>query len=161
LRCARHPDVETNLQCGKCETPICPKCLVQTPVGARCPDCAAVKPLPLYSVSPIFYARALASGLITGSALGAAWYYLPIGGFFWLLVAAAIGYATGAMVSLSVNRKRGRALQAIGALGVIASYTVRALLEARTYGYVDSFVDVYSLIALVLGIVVAVAVLRR
>ena len=35
-RCAEHPDVETGLRCGRCETPICPKCMIMTPVGARC-----------------------------------------------------------------------------------------------------------------------------
>lgn len=43
MRCALDPDTETNLTCGKCGQPICPKCLVQTPVGARCPQCAALK----------------------------------------------------------------------------------------------------------------------
>ena len=48
MRCAYHPDVETNLRCGKCGKAICPKCLVQTPVGARCPDCARLYKLPTY-----------------------------------------------------------------------------------------------------------------
>jgi hypothetical protein len=160
LKCARHPDVETNLQCGKCGTPICPKCLVQTPVGARCPDCAAVRQLPIYEVPALLYVRGLAAGLITGGALGAAWYYIPIAGLLWLLIAVGIGYATGEMVSLSVNRKRGRGLQVVGALGVLASYSVRGMLEARDFGYVSSFLDVYALIALFLGVVVAVSILR-
>src|SRR3990170_1837286 len=33
--CARHPDTETGLLCGRCETPICPRCVVMTDVGAR------------------------------------------------------------------------------------------------------------------------------
>jgi hypothetical protein len=42
--CARSPDVETDLRCGRCDVPICPSCLIQTPVGIRCPDCAEVVP---------------------------------------------------------------------------------------------------------------------
>ena len=35
MACATHPEVETGLSCGRCETLICPRCLVQTPVGTR------------------------------------------------------------------------------------------------------------------------------
>ena len=43
----------TDLQCSKtgCENYICPSCLEQTPVGARCPDCAQMKKNPLYDPS--------------------------------------------------------------------------------------------------------------
>jgi hypothetical protein len=39
--CARHPKTETLLRCGRCDTPICPRCMVHAGVGIRCPDCAA------------------------------------------------------------------------------------------------------------------------
>ena len=32
--------VSTRLRCAKCETGICPACLVRTPVGYKCPTCA-------------------------------------------------------------------------------------------------------------------------
>ncbi len=35
MKCATHPEVDTNLRCGKCGKPICLRCLVQTPVGDR------------------------------------------------------------------------------------------------------------------------------
>lgn len=41
--CGRHPKVVTRLRCGRCETPICPKCMVYTPAGARCRDCSRNK----------------------------------------------------------------------------------------------------------------------
>jgi hypothetical protein len=41
IYCARHPQVETMLRCGRCDTPICPRCMVHSGVGIRCPDCAA------------------------------------------------------------------------------------------------------------------------
>lgn len=160
MRCALHPETETNLRCGKCEQPICPKCLVQTPVGARCPECAALKRLPVYAVSPVLYARAIAAGLTTASALGAIWPFLPFGGFLWLIIAAGIGYAIGEVVSLSVNRKRGPGLQAIAGISMVVSYTIRSLLETPHLTLLDSFVDVYGLIALVLGIILAVGRLR-
>lgn len=42
LHCARHPSSVTYLRCASCNTPICPRCRVMTPVGAKCPDCAHV-----------------------------------------------------------------------------------------------------------------------
>ena len=39
--CARHPQNETGLRCGRCDTPICPRCMVHAGVGIRCPECAA------------------------------------------------------------------------------------------------------------------------
>ncbi len=48
--CARHPDVETGLACGRCGTPICPRCLVYTAAGTRCPDCGRAPTLPIHQV---------------------------------------------------------------------------------------------------------------
>jgi membrane associated rhomboid family serine protease len=38
--CYRHPGRETNVACSNCGRPICPDCMVSTPVGMRCPECA-------------------------------------------------------------------------------------------------------------------------
>jgi membrane associated rhomboid family serine protease len=38
--CYRHPDRETNVSCSMCARPICPDCMISTPVGMRCPECA-------------------------------------------------------------------------------------------------------------------------
>jgi hypothetical protein len=158
--CARHPDVETNLRCGKCGQPICPKCLVQTPVGARCPECAAVKRLPVYNVPAFSYVRALLSGLAVAAALGAAWPFIPFGGFLWLIIAMGIGYAIGEVISLSVNRKRGIGLQVIAGASMVASYIIRSVIDVQFSDYIGSFFSVYGLIALILGIIVAVSRLR-
>lgn len=38
--CYRHPDRETLLSCSNCERPICTDCMIEAPVGVRCPECA-------------------------------------------------------------------------------------------------------------------------
>jgi len=161
MRCARHPDVETDLRCGKCEQPICPKCAVQTPVGLRCPKCAALKKLPVFEISTIFYIRAIAAGFGAAAALGAIWSYIPYGGFFLFFIALVIGYLLGEAVSLAVNRKRGPGLQIIAGVSVVVSYTVKSLVETSDHSFLHTFVEVYGLIALALGIIVAVGLLRR
>lgn len=43
LTCTRH-GTPTRLRCAECETPICPECLVKTPVGLKCPEHAEAVP---------------------------------------------------------------------------------------------------------------------
>ena len=161
MKCTWHPDAETDLRCGKCDRPICPKCVVQTPVGARCRQCANLKRLPIYEVSTTFYLRAIAAGLAAAAAIGAIWPYIPLGGFLLFFIAIGVGYAIGEVVSLAANRKRGPGLQAIAGISVVLSYCIRSIIDASPSNFLHSFVDVYGLIALALGIVVAVSLLRR
>jgi len=166
MKCAAHPEVETSLRCGKCGKPICPKCMVQTPVGARCPDCARVYKLPTYRVSPKYYLRAagtaLVMAIVTGLIWGAIGNFLP---FFYLnlLLGPGVGYAIGEVVSLSVNRKRGIGLALIAGIAVILSYLVSIFLPwGLLFGmlHFSLFSIIFDLIALALGIFVAVTRLR-
>lgn len=43
--CARH-GTPTRLTCAECATPICPECLVRTPVGLKCAEHAEAVPVP-------------------------------------------------------------------------------------------------------------------
>ena len=164
MRCATHPKVETNLRCGKCGKPICPKCLVQTPVGARCRDCAKLGKLPTYRVSIKHYLRAVGTGLGMAAVCGAAWgaieWVIPFFSFN-LLLAPAAGYAIGEVVSLSVNRKRGTALAIIAGVAVVISYLVTFLFPGGLpFGSFKIFMVIYQLVALALGIFVAITRLR-
>lgn len=159
MQCATHPKTETILRCGKCGKPICPKCTVQTPIGARCRDCAKLHKLPTYQVSKIYYLRA--AGTAAGMAIlcGIGWWllnsFLPF--FLGLLLAPAIGYAISGMVSLSVNRKRGKGLAIVAGLAVAISYLVTVLFGGFPYGLLNIGLD---LLALALGIYIAVNRLR-
>jgi len=158
MKCATHPDVETNLRCGKCGKPICPKCLVQTPVGARCPDCARLYKLPIYQVSAKYYLRAVGAGIGMAVAGGFAWgAVMGSVPFFYLnfLLAPGIGYAIGQVVSLSVNRKRSVGLAAVAAIAVVISYLV-SIFSPLGGGF-----TLLDLLALALGIFVATTCLRQ
>ena len=129
MRCATHPKVETNLRCGKCDKPICPQCMVQTPVGARCPDCAQLYKLPTYRVSTRHYLKAIGVGLGMAIVCGIVW-GVVIGlvpfRFIFLnfLLAAGVGFAVGEVTSRSVNRKRGKGLATIAGIAVTIGYMV-------------------------------------
>jgi len=161
MQCATHPKVETNLRCGKCNKPICPKCMVQTPVGARCPDCAKLYKVPTYQVPPKYYLRAAGAGLGMAVVCGAVWglieWVIPFFSFN-LLLAPAVGYAIGEVVSLSINRKRGAGLAIIAGIAVVISYLITFLFPAGLpFGVLNVL---YHLLALALGIFVVVTRLR-
>lgn len=44
MRCARHRFTQTDLFCNRCETPVCPRCLVHADVGIRCRKCSPPPP---------------------------------------------------------------------------------------------------------------------
>jgi hypothetical protein len=103
LRCARHPNTETVLRCGRCDTPICARCMVMSPVGARCPTCAQVKRFNLM-LKPIELVRSVGYGLgvgIVGTVIVA-----YIAGFLGLFAYAGLGFGVGYAVSVGANRKR-------------------------------------------------------
>lgn len=72
MYCAKHKKTPTNVRCGRCDTPVCPKCLVFAPVGVRCRDCGKPPKLPQYQVSLPLLLRALAASLVVGAAGGLA-----------------------------------------------------------------------------------------
>ena len=155
MQCATHPDVETSLSCGRCGKPICPKCMVQTPVGARCPACARLYKLPTYRVSAVHYLKASGVAIVTGAVAGVVWWvvnaFAPL--YLGLILAAGIGYGIGELVTLSVNRKRGTGLAAIASAGVIISYLVTIALGGLPSGL---FSIVLDLVAIAIGVFTAV-----
>jgi hypothetical protein len=124
--CARHPTVETPLRCGRCETPICPRCLIQTPVGARCRDCAGISRIPTFNLTPLLLARGLGAAVASGVAIGAAWGYLLGGiggfGFFSFFIGLAIGWAIAESIGVATNRRMGPPLAAKAVLAAAICY---------------------------------------
>jgi hypothetical protein len=165
VRCAAHPDVETNLRCGKCGKAICPKCMVTTPVGARCRDCARLYKLPTYRLSSGYYLRAASAALGMAVVIGVVWgiieSYLPFR-FFSLIIGAGVGYAIGEVVSLAVNRKRGVWLAVMGGAAVVIAYGITYLVDFFRFGFVvfDVYRLVFVLVAIGLGVFMAVNRLR-
>ncbi len=128
--CAADPQVETSLRCGRCDTPICPRCLVMTPVGARCRDCAQLRRNPIYVVSPAYYLRATAAGLAVALICGVIVPFIPFFSLFGLLL---LGWVTGAAVARAANYKRGTGLAVVAAATtVVGALAGPALLAAVT-----------------------------
>lgn len=163
MRCATHPGVETSLRCAKCGKPICPGCMVQTPVGARCGDCAQLRPLPTYHVPARYYLRGVGAGLGAAIGYGILWgLIVHIAPFYLnLLLAPLVGFAVGEVISISVNRKRGKGLAIIAGIAAVAGYVVSVFFP--WVRYLPDFGMLYSildLLALAVGAFVAASRLR-
>ncbi len=156
-QCLRHPKIETNLSCGKCGDPICPRCMVQTPVGARCPKCAKLSRVPTYRISGIYYLRAIGAGLLLAVVGGILWGFLrvvPYFNFFTFFIGAGVGYGIGEGISFAVNRKAGTGLAVIGGVAMVLSY----LISRFAFGF--GFFGLFDIIAVIIGVFVTVARLR-
>ena len=130
--CFTHPDVETGLSCTRCEKYICPRCMVQSPVGARCGECAQVRRLPTFDVTPLYYLRASAAGVGVAVAAGVIWGLLRIalGGFGLLpgIIGIGVGYLIGEAISRSVNQKRGTGLAWTAGTSVALAFVISGLV---------------------------------
>ena len=103
--CSSHPGVETMLACGKCGNYICPRCMIQTPVGSRCQDCARVSKLPTFDVKPTYYLRAALAGglsaLVAGLVVGVILFTFRGVPFMASIMSIGAGYLVGEAISAS------------------------------------------------------------
>lgn len=113
--CARHPKRETALRCASCGTPICPDCMIVTPVGMKCRGCGHNTNSALTNVAPHRFALAFGVSIIAG--LGAL--LLSGIGFFAILLATMYGYFAGGIILKASGMKRGRRLEIVAGVGVI------------------------------------------
>ena len=164
MQCATHPAVETELACSRCGKAICPRCMVHTPVGARCRECANVRRIPTYNVSGVTMARGTAAAIVAGAGTGIAWWvFNPLSFvFFGVLLGLAVGYGVGEAVSMATNRRAGPPLQALAVAGVLIAYGVRLalLLSISGWSFQHLRLDLGGLVALGLGCVIAAGRLR-
>ncbi len=104
VTCARHRGVVTRLRCAVCETPICPRCAVEAPIGMRCPDCARPDSGGGLRRRPDQIGRAAAvavlGALVGGALIGGVRLLLPIGG---LIVAYVVGLQVGQRVRAAAS----------------------------------------------------------
>ncbi len=131
LHCARHPNTETVLRCGRCETPICPRCQIQTPVGARCPSCAQVKRFAML-LKPRELLLAVGYGVGAAAAGTIVFFFVPFLGP--LISFALIGFGVGEAVAIGGNRKRARELGVIAIACLVLGYVLGFALFATLQG---------------------------
>jgi len=127
--CYRHPGRETAISCSNCERPICTDCMVYTPVGIKCPECAKQPRSALVRLRPQRAARAVAAAFGGGLALGLGIVLLQgVGLFFALILGWLIGIAMGELVLWASGRYRAPTTGWIAVGGCVWAYAAPYLL---------------------------------
>ena len=135
-RCVRHPRVETAISCSECGDPICPDCMVQGPVGIKCPRCGR---LPRSARPHLKPDRAVAA-VVVAVGLG-----LGVGrdpgrdggtfvGIFAFVVAYGVGWVLGEGVKRGAGYYRGQATGAIAACGALLAYGISIPIAESLFG---------------------------
>jgi hypothetical protein len=128
--CSYHPNVLTRLKCSRCGKPICPRCMVSTPVGYRCPDCARGPKPTLYQTGSVQLVRATVLGVLVAAAVGALWGSFPAWGFYCALL---LGFGVVESMAWAANYKRGRELQIAAIACIVLGLAVsRLTIAARS-----------------------------
>jgi hypothetical protein len=114
--CKNHPGVETNVTCVTCAEPICPECMVDTPVGYKCPEDADPHLAPAIRPKQWLYAiaAALGVGLVGGWALEA---IVARFGFLYWIGAFFFGALVGEATRRAAGGHRARSLAFVAAAG--------------------------------------------
>jgi hypothetical protein len=100
--CINHPKVETRLTCSSCGDPICPRCMVATAVGQKCPRCARQSGRAKGNPEATLLARAFGAGLAVAAGAGL---IMLLVSFASLLLAIAHGFLVGATVRWAARRR--------------------------------------------------------
>lgn len=125
LYCVNHPKVETRLRCNRCGSPICPKCVVRTPVGFRCRQCIKGQQAVFYSATPLDYVIAVVIGLV--ASVIAAFIAGAVGIFFTFFVAPVAGGIIAEVVRWATGRRRGRWMWLVVSACIVVGALVAAL----------------------------------
>lgn len=134
--CANHPKETTFVRCGRCEKPICTRCMVDSPVGKKCRDCARNR-THIYESKPHQVLLAFAAATLVAIPAGFAMHLIPI-----IYIAPVLyGGLVGEVALRAGQRRRSLAMQvATGAAAVVGGLIgcgLPALLSARQEAMMD------------------------
>jgi hypothetical protein len=129
--CFNHPRRETMVRCGKCDRPICVRCMLQTPVGMRCGECAQLRRLPQFDVDIGLLARSAGGGLVVSTL---AWLLVTYVSFLSFFAAILVGFAVAAVMSPMAKRRTSRRLEVVAVSAVIAGLFIAYYLRFALSG---------------------------
>jgi hypothetical protein len=131
--CAVHTDKEATLRCIRCDRYMCSQCIVQSPVGYICRECARRHDDKFYNAASsdpavIFLVCAALTGIGAGiiSATG-----FPI--FFLLIFGLPVGGFIGTMALRATQKRRGRNSQWVGVIGCLVGGVAGIAIQSAIY----------------------------
>src|SRR5262249_43538126 len=100
---AKHSCGDSKLSCVGCSSQVCPKCLVQCPVGNRCKACANKTESHTVKVTAAVLLKTGVSAATVGALFGTLCSHMPMYGYFsWIIL-----YAGGLLVGNLLHRLSG------------------------------------------------------
>jgi hypothetical protein len=120
--CANHPNEVTFVRCGRCDKPICVRCMVDTPVGKKCRPCAKHQ-THLSESSPAQVLCALVGALVAAVTLG--WLAQPLS---MPILAFPYGWLVGEVALRAGRRSRSLAVQVVTGIATLAGGVIGAAL---------------------------------
>jgi hypothetical protein len=127
LVCIDHPHRETALRCNQCDAPVCPSCVVRTPVGFRCKECIKAQQAAFYNA--LWYDYPLAALVSLALSVPAAIVSSLLGWWFALIISPLAGGLIGSAVHWAIGRRRGRYIWLVVAVCIVVggfvAWTVR------------------------------------
>ncbi len=143
--CQQHPSVETRLRCANCDTPICPRCATDAPVGMRCPDCARPRRDGGLRRRPDQVARAagvaVLGALVGGVVMGGVQVLLRFGG---LIAAYLVGLLLGRRVRRAARGNTVDVIRGIAIAGALGAALVAEVVIGLERG--GTFLNLYTVL---------------
>ncbi len=138
--CYIHKNVETRLKCTACGKSICPKCMVQSPVGYKCKECAQPKLTHLEEISQRQYLLGGLVGVISGIGCTYFWFLFKCSlGVLGYAAAYFIGFFVAKAITLITGHKKGLRIQVLS--GMITAICV--ILNPLHYLYMIPTPEVF------------------
>jgi len=164
--CLRHPEVASNLRCGRCGDLICPQCMVQSPVGARCPDCANIGQAPIFRSTNTEMTTVIASAAAVAVGVGVVYalivwvlWNLPFnfafGNVFAAMIVAIAGTPVGELIRRVGRYKLDTRLRYIAAGTMFVTWAVGITVAGILGVPAAVFSNIVALIGLGIGIYIA------
>lgn len=117
---AEHNCGDCMLKCIDCNTQICPKCLVQCPVGNRCKNCSKRFDSHLLKVDFWVIVRTFFASLIFGFLFAVLQAFCPLGSIYILFFVYLIGTFIGNIIFKIAGRKIGPKVAVTVVAGLLA-----------------------------------------
>jgi hypothetical protein len=130
LVCIDHPHRETTLRCNRCDAPVCPECVVRTPVGLRCKECVKAQQASFYTAR--WYDSVIAAAISTVLSVIALVLVRQLGWWFALIISPFAGGLIGGAVHRAIGRRRGRMIWLVVAVCIILGSTLTWLTRPST-----------------------------
>ncbi len=130
--CSFHKGVQTSVTCIECGRYICPKDMIDTPVGYKCHECGRTRRPTLGGVKPRQLALGAAAGLGAAAVGGLVLAFVP---WFGLFTAIIYGAAVGEATRRGSSGHRTWEFAAIAALAAFLGTFVSLLLGDFRWNY--------------------------